>query len=101
MPLSKLEARFYYPELDSIRFFLFCGNWDYHTLPKEEGLYSVHHDTMPRAVGITSIINASMCSLDVFFIISAFLITGLLLREQVMKCVVDLQALYPRAPLRI
>src|SRR5260370_38004650 len=59
MPLSKLQARFYYPELDSIRFFLFCGVWVYHTLPREEGPYSVHHVPMPLAVGITSIIKAS------------------------------------------
>ncbi len=101
MPLSKLQARFYYPELDSIRFFLFCGVWVYHTLPREEGAYSAHHVPMPLAVGITSIIKASICSLDVFFIISAFLITGLLLREKELKGGVDLKAFYTRRVLRI
>jgi peptidoglycan/LPS O-acetylase OafA/YrhL len=101
MPLSKLRARFYYPELDSIRFFLFCGVWVYHALPREEGPYSAHHVPMPLAVGITSIIKASMCSLDVFFIISAFLITGLLLREKELKGGVGLKAFYTRRLLRI
>ena len=101
MPQFKLRARFYYPELDSIRFFLFCGVWVYHTMPKVESPYSAHHVPMPVAVGITSITRASMCSLDVFFIISAFLITGLLLGEKELKGAVDLKAFYTRRLLRI
>lgn len=42
-----------------------------------------------------------MCSLDVFFILSAFLITELLLRERALKSVVDLKAFYCRRLLRI
>ncbi len=42
-----------------------------------------------------------MCSLDVFFILSAFLITELLLRERALKTSVDLKAFYFRRLLRI
>ena len=49
----------------------------------------------------TSVINAMMCSLDVFFIISGFLITQLLLRERDLNGTVDLKAFYVRRLLRI
>jgi len=42
-----------------------------------------------------------MCSLDVFFILSAFLITELLLRERESRGAVDLKAFYIRRILRI
>jgi peptidoglycan/LPS O-acetylase OafA/YrhL len=94
-------GRFYYPELDSIRFFLFWGVWGYHALPQQEDLYTVHH--VPAAIASLSagIIKMCMCSLDVFFILSAFLITELLLREKELRGVPDLKAFYIRRLLRI
>ena len=93
--------RFYHPELDSIRFFLFWGVWGYHALPRQEGLYIGHHFPPILASLITSIVKAGMCSLDVFFILSAFLITELLLREKELKGAPDLKAFYIRRLLRI
>jgi peptidoglycan/LPS O-acetylase OafA/YrhL len=52
-------------------------------------------------LAITSLIDAMMCSLDVFFIISGFLITQLLLRERDLNGTVDLKAFYVRRLLRI
>jgi peptidoglycan/LPS O-acetylase OafA/YrhL len=92
---------FYYPELDSIRFFLFCGVWAYHALPRDEGPYSVHHVPAALVPWITAVIRGCMCSLDVFFILSAFLITELLLRERESRGVVDLKAFYIRRLLRV
>ena len=93
--------RFYHPELDSIRFFLFCGVWVYHALPRQESLYTARHFPPLAAFLITSISKACMCSLDVFFILSAFLITELLLREKELKGTPDLKAFYIRRLLRI
>ncbi len=93
--------RFYYPELDSIRIFLFLAVWSYHVLPKQESLYSVRHISPALASLIVSVIKAGMCSLDVFFILSAFLITELLLRERELNGVADLKAFYIRRLLRI
>src|SRR6266516_5084650 len=98
---KELTERFYYPELDSIRFFLFCAVWAYHLLPMQESLYSVRHVPTALASLITSIIKAGMASLDVFFILSAFLITELLLREKEFRGVPDLKAFYIRRLLRI
>ncbi len=101
MPLAKLQGRLYYPELDSVRFFLFCCVWGKHLLTTDLASYSAHHVPMPLAMAITTMINALMCSLDVFFIISGFLITQLLLRERDLNGMVDLKAFYVRRLLRI
>jgi len=89
---SCLQERFYFPELDSIRFFLFWGVWGYHALPRQENVYTEHHVPAAFASLITSILKAGMASLDVFFILSAFLITELLLREKELRGVPDLKA---------
>jgi len=96
-----VSGRFYYPELDSIRVFLFCAVWSYHVLPMQESLYSEHHIPTTLAAVIVGAIKAGMCSLDVFFILSAFLITELLLREKELKGTLDLKAFYIRRLLRI
>jgi peptidoglycan/LPS O-acetylase OafA/YrhL len=101
MPLAKLQGRLYYPELDSVRFFLFCCVWGKHVLPTDLASYSAHHVPMRLTLAITSMIDALMCSLDVFFIISGFLITQLLLRERDLNGTVDLKAFYVRRLLRI
>jgi peptidoglycan/LPS O-acetylase OafA/YrhL len=100
-PVAKLQGRLYYPELDSIRFFLFCCVWGKHFLTTDLPSYSAHHVPMWLAIAITSMIDALMCSLDVFFIISGFLITQLLLRERDLTGTVDLKAFYVRRLLRI
>ena len=93
--------RFYHPELDAIRFFLFCGVWSYHSLPLQVDPYREHH--VPAAVAslLTIFVKSCMCSLDVFFILSAFLITELLLRERDLRGTVDLKRFYARRLLRI
>ena len=96
-----LQERFYFPELDSIRFFLFWGVWGYHALPRQENVYTEHHVPAAFASLITSILKAGMASLDVFFILSAFLITELLLQEKELRGVPDLKAFYIRRLLRI
>jgi peptidoglycan/LPS O-acetylase OafA/YrhL len=100
-PVAKSPGRFYYPELDLIRFFLFCCVWGRHVLPTNLASYSAHHVPMWLAMAVTSVIEAMMCSLDVFFIVSGFLITQLLLRERDLNGAVDLKAFYVRRLLRI
>jgi len=100
-PRVGLQERFYFPELDAIRFFLFWGVWGYHALPREQSVYTEHHVPAVFASLITSLLKAGMSSLDVFFILSAFLITELLLREKELRGVPDLKAFYIRRLLRI
>jgi len=101
-PSSAFAAgRFYFPELDAVRIFLFFGVWSYHTLPRDASFFLAHHFPSVLASWITTAIKACMCSLDVFFILSAFLITELLLREKALKASVGLKAFYSRRLLRI
>ncbi len=98
---AALAERFYFPELDAIRIFLFFGVWSYHALPRENSFFIEHRFSLALSSFITTAIKACMCSLDVFFILSAFLITELLLREREAKISVDLRAFYVRRLLRI
>jgi len=98
---SRSQQRFYYPELDAIRLFLFIGVWSYHALPREDGYYIARHVPLAVASLITGVIRGGMCSLDVFFILSAFLITELLLREKDVRGQADLKMFYIRRLLRI
>lgn len=98
---STFSCRFYFPELDAIRIFLFFGVWSFHTLPRNASFFVAHSFPSPFASLVASAIQATICSLDVFFILSAFLITELLLRERALKTVVDLKAFYFRRLLRI
>ena len=100
-PSAVLSKRFYFPELDAIRIFLFFGVWAYHALPRQDHYYVEHHIPQVLASLITTAIKACMCSLDVFFILSAFLITELLLRERALRGAVDLKTFYVRRLLRI
>ena len=93
--------RFYYPELDSIRLLLFFGVWAYHAVPRYESYYIARHIPAVCASLITDIVRAGSCSLDVFFILSAFLITELLLREKELHGTTDLKMFYIRRLLRI
>jgi len=99
--VAKPQGRLYYPELDSIRFFLFCCVWGIHVLKIDPAYYSAHQVPLPLAMAITNMISAFRGSLDVFFIISGFLITQLLLRERDLNGTVDLKAFYVRRLLRI
>lgn len=98
---SQTRQRFYHPELDAIRIFLFVGVWSYHALPREESYYIARHVPVALASLISGVIRAGMCSLDVFFILSAFLITELLLREKELRGQADLKRFYIRRLLRI
>ena len=98
---DKVRTRFYYPELDAIRIFLFFGVWAYHALPRDESFYVARHVPGMLASSITTVIKAGMCSLDAFFVLSAFLITELLLRERELRGSIDLKTFYVRRLLRI
>jgi peptidoglycan/LPS O-acetylase OafA/YrhL len=80
--------RFYLPELDVLRFFAFIAVFVTHV-----AYYSLTARGGVRTVGIFSV--------DLFFAISAFLITRLLLRERDLTGGLDVRAFYMRRILRI
>jgi peptidoglycan/LPS O-acetylase OafA/YrhL len=88
VPQSQLEAaRFYVPELDSLRFFAFFGVFLCH-LTHEMG----YGDVLSNIGGF---------GVDLFFTLSAYLITELLMREKERFGRLDVGAFYVRRILRI
>ena len=90
---------FYRPELDCLRFFAFFGVFIFHTFPFDPGYYSARH--IPLAGLIASVSTAGSFGVDLFFLLSAFLITELLLREKARYGRIHLKAFYIRRILRI
>ena len=85
---SENNRRFYRPELDALRFFAFFAVFIYH---------------MPRHAGRVgnAFIEAGVFGVDLFFVLSAYLITELLLKEKLLTGVLDVKSFYIRRILRI
>jgi len=98
--LTPSKERFYHPELDGLRFFAFLGVFIYHVVP-------IAHTSIPQARSsvshaltyITS--HAGEWGVDLFFLLSAYLITELLLREEDQYGKLDWYSFYVRRSLRI
>jgi len=93
------SRRFYQPELDGLRFYAFLGVFVCHTLPFEASFYHGLHLPMPWLWGAT--VKAGAAGVDLFFALSAFLITSLLLREREETGDISLKHFYLRRILRI
>ena len=98
---SKTPAvkRFYQPELDGLRFYAFLGVFICHTLPFEGEFYHKLHLPVPWLWGAT--VKAGAAGVDLFFALSAFLITSLLLKEREETGDISLKFFYFRRILRI
>lgn len=98
----KVAKRFYRPELDSLRFFAFLAVFLFHVTPRDPASYS-HYPLVPRPVvpWLCGIAGAGAFGVDLFFALSAYLITGLLLREKEVRGHIDVRAFYARRILRI
>lgn len=91
---------FYHPELDGLRFFAFFGVFLYHAFPIEPAR---HADPVAIDIGawIASVFKAGETGVDLFFVLSAYLITELLLREHARIGRIDIASFYVRRTLRI
>jgi peptidoglycan/LPS O-acetylase OafA/YrhL len=94
-------ARFYLPELDVLRFIAFLAIFLQHAFQKTPAYYfpDLHENWVGRAVAILAW--SGGYSVDVFFMLSAFLITQLLMREQQMTGTLNVRRFYLRRILRI
>jgi peptidoglycan/LPS O-acetylase OafA/YrhL len=96
-----LNERFYHPELDVLRFFAFFLAYLHHSLP--------HYAEFYTAVGVSSAVAKTFAAIgatgafgvNLFFLLSAYLITELLIRERQRFGHIDLRAFYIRRILRI
>lgn len=92
---------FYHPELDVLRFFAFLAVFLHHALPREASLY-IRNGFSPAATDLfLAIKEAGAYGVDLFFALSAYLITELLLREHAKRGTFSLSAFYIRRALRI
>jgi peptidoglycan/LPS O-acetylase OafA/YrhL len=93
--------RFYRPELDVLRFFAFLGVFVFHAAPRTMDFYAAAGT--PRWLGnlLISTFGAGAYGVDLFFALSAYLITSLLLRERATTGILDLRGFYLRRILRI
>jgi peptidoglycan/LPS O-acetylase OafA/YrhL len=97
--IAHAPRRFYQPELDGLRFYAFLGVFVYHTLPQQPAFYRGLHLPLPSLWAAVAISGAS--GVDLFFALSAFLITALLLRERQQTGGISLRLFYIRRILRI
>jgi peptidoglycan/LPS O-acetylase OafA/YrhL len=94
-------TRFYHPELDALRFFAFLMVFLHHAFPHQPefwtklGMPSVVA-TILAGIGATGAFGVSL-----FFVLSAYLITELLLREKELVGTLDVKSFYVRRILRI
>jgi peptidoglycan/LPS O-acetylase OafA/YrhL len=101
--LDKLQTqRFYQPELDTLRFFAFLGVFVFHVIPHDSNFYLTHHFLFPTVVPLVCAVSgAGAFGVDLFFALSAYLITILLIREEEIRGHIDIRAFYVRRILRI
>jgi peptidoglycan/LPS O-acetylase OafA/YrhL len=99
--LSKTKSSFYRPELDVVRFFAFLAVFVYHTLYYHAG--PLAHAHVPAWISQiqAAIARAGANGVDLFFVLSAYLITELLIREKEQRGALDVKSFYIRRMLRI
>jgi peptidoglycan/LPS O-acetylase OafA/YrhL len=98
---ARISARFYHPELDIVRFFAFLMVFIHHAIPHQPSFWMNLGVTEPIARVVGGIGAMGAFGVDVFFALSSYLITELLLREKEQCGEVDVCAFYLRRMLRI
>ncbi len=98
---TRREAAFYRPELDILRFCAFLGVYAVHAVSIPQRTLTDHH--IPTLIGeaMTSLVRAGSYGVDLFFVLSAYLITELLEREKTATRTISLKSFYIRRILRI
>jgi peptidoglycan/LPS O-acetylase OafA/YrhL len=96
---SVSRTSFYRPELDMLRFFAFLAVFRFHFT---EGIDRYVESGGRHWIGlVNSLTRAGVFGVDLFFVLSAYLITELLLREKEQFGYLDVRAFYWRRILRI
>lgn len=91
---DQASSRFYRPELDALRFVAFFLVYSCHSL-------NFSTSSSPIGKFLCSIAIGGAFGVDLFFILSAYLITELFRREKVITGTIDITAFYARRILRI
>ena len=86
------KPSFYKPELDILRFFAFLGVFVNHTAGYPLDFFLQHHVPLSAAKLAVGLVEAGNYCVDLFFVLSAYLITELLLREKETTGSLDVRA---------
>ncbi|MFB3918320.1 MAG: acyltransferase family protein [Terriglobales bacterium] len=100
--LQRASAKpFYRPELDVLRFLAFTAVFFHHAFP--HAIEPMLDAGAPWVVANTAsaVLQAGGFGVDLFFVLSAYLITELLIRERELTGRIDIQSFYVRRTLRI
>lgn len=98
---ADIKHTFYHPELDVLRFIAFLAVFMHHALPRDPRLYLEKGFSPVATEWLLAAKEAGAFGLDLFFALSAYLITELLLREYVNRGSFSVSAFYVRRALRI
>ncbi len=94
-------ARFYHPELDVLRFFAFLMVFLHHAFPHDPAFWTkLGVPSFPARI-VAGIGATGAFGVSVFFVLSSYLITELLLREKDQMGTLDVRSFYIRRMLRI
>ena len=94
-------ARFYHPELDQLRFFAFLMVFLHHAFPHQPEFWTKLGVPGPIAQVLSGIGATGAFGVSLFFVLSSYLITELLLREKELIGTLDVKSFYVRRILRI
>jgi peptidoglycan/LPS O-acetylase OafA/YrhL len=94
-------ARFYHPELDVLRFFAFLMVFCHHAFPHDPQFWTKLGLPQFLANVIAGIGATGAFGVSLFFVLSSYLITELLLREKDLIGTLDVRSFYIRRILRI
>ena len=95
------KARFYHPELDVLRFFAFLMVFCHHGFPHDPAFWTKLGVPSLIAEVLAGIGATGAFGVSLFFVLSSYLITELLLREKDLIGDLDLRSFYIRRILRI
>jgi peptidoglycan/LPS O-acetylase OafA/YrhL len=95
------NSRFYHPELDALRFFAFLMVFLHHAFPHQPEFWTKLGVPLPIAQLLSAIGASGAFGVSLFFVLSAYLITELLLREKELIGTLDVKSFYVRRILRI
>ncbi len=95
------QERFYHPEFDLLRCFAFVLIFLHHSLPHDPAFYGNMHISHALAVVLAAVGFVGALGVQLFFLLSAYLVTELLIRERALRGDIDLKAFYSRRFLRI
>lgn len=100
-PQSGSAGRFYRPGLDILRFYAFCIVFIHHALPERAAEYTASGWPAFAADWFSAAVRAGGLGVDLFFVLSSYLITELLIREHNRFGRINVPAFYARRALRI